>query len=386
MDTIIHNATIVAEDNIYHNAWLHIKKGKIADFNATEVPSIEANFVDAKGDWLLPGFIDVHVHGVLGVDVMDGTPQALNTMSQAFVKHGVTSFLPTTLTASHQDILQALKNVKATMQVQNTDKPSGADILGAHLEGPYLNPDKSGAQNLSHIRRATPDETHAILATGILRIVSLAPEYQENHHLIEKCIQDGITVSIAHTNATYEQAQKAIALGITHSTHTYNAMTGLHHREPGVLGAVLSEKQVRCEMICDNIHVHPAAQNVLWQAKGKHNTILITDAMRAASMPEGQYTLGDYDVTVQAGQAQLADGTLAGSILRFNDGVRNFMQNTNTTLPEIWQSTSLNAAYAANVAQQKGSIAPNKDADLVLVTDDVQVMKTWVRGELVYTR
>jgi N-acetylglucosamine-6-phosphate deacetylase len=262
--------------------------------------------------------------------------------------------------------------------------PDGATIIGAHLEGPYFNVEKCGAQNPDYVRLAEMQEALAYLDSGVLRLVSIAPEFTENHAVIRECVRRGITVSIAHTDASYEQAMHAIALGVTHATHTYNAMSGLHHRKPGTLGAVLGSPTVRCELIVDNIHVHPGAMNVVWHAKGKDRVILVTDAMAAAGMPEGVYKLGELDVTVKQGQASLASGTLAGSVLGMAAGVRNFMAATATTLQDIWQTMSLNPARACGIAHSKGSIEIGKDADFALLDAAAQVRMTIIGGRVVY--
>ena len=380
-DLLIINATIITPERTIARGWLLARGGKITAIGAHTFPDInDVRVIDAGGLILLPGFIDVHVHGAVGADTMDAKPESLQSMARFYAKHGVTGFLSTTLTASHEETIAALKTIKTAM----SDSRDDAAILGCHLEGPYLNLEKSGAQNTQYIRRAEREEATAYLDMGVIRLISIAPEFAENHWLIAECVQRGITVSAAHTSATYAQMQDAIALGVTHATHTYNAMTGLHHREPGVLGAVMESSSVRCELIADNIHVHPAAMNVLWRAKGKDHLILITDSMMAAGMADGSYRLGDYAVTVADGKATLADGTLAGSISTMNRAVLNFMLATGEPLENIWQVMSLNPARAIHLAHRKGSIEIGKDADLVLVDANIDVRLTIVGGNVVY--
>ncbi|MFW5696831.1 MAG: N-acetylglucosamine-6-phosphate deacetylase, partial [Phototrophicaceae bacterium] len=211
-----------------------------------------------------------------------------------------------------------------------------------------------------------------------------APEYEENRWLIEECIRRGITVSAAHTDATYEQVMAAVDLGLSHATHTYNAMSGLHHRKPGTLGAVMASPQVRCEIIADNIHVHPGAMKLAFAAKGAGGIVLVTDAIRGAGMPDGTYPVDDREITVKDGSARLADGTLAGSILTMNAALRNFMNATGAPLETIWPVTSLNPAQAVGIASRKGSLEIGKDADLVLVDDSISVHLTMVEGRIVY--
>jgi N-acetylglucosamine-6-phosphate deacetylase len=380
-DLLIINATIITPQRTIARGWLLTRDGKITAFGAHTFPDMnDVRVIDAGGLILMPGFIDVHVHGAVGADTMDAKPESLQSMARFYAQNGVTGFLPTTLTASHEDTLAALETIKS-MRGKSTD---GAAILGCHLEGPYLNMEKSGAQNTQYIRRAEREEATTYLDMDVIRLISIAPEFAENHWLITECVQRGITISAAHTSATYAQMQDAIAMGVTHATHTYNAMTGLHHREPGVLGAVMESSSVRCELIADNIHVHPAAMNILWRTKGKDNLILITDSMMAAGMADGSYRLGEYAVTVADGKATLADGTLAGSIIPMNRAVLNFMLATGEPLENIWQVMSLNPARAIHLAHRKGSIEIGKDADLVLVDANIDVRLTIVGGSVVY--
>jgi N-acetylglucosamine-6-phosphate deacetylase len=380
-DLLIINAKIITPEHSIPQGWLLARDSKIAAIGVQTPPNISGiSVIDAQGLTLLPGFIDIHVHGAVGADTMDADPESLRQMSVFFARQGVTGFTPTTLTSSHQQTLAALQTIKLMMNAPH----EGAAILGCHLEGPYLNLEKSGAQNTQHIRRAEWAEATLYLDVDVIRLISIAPEFEENHWLIGECVRRGVTVSVAHTNATYQQMQNAIAMGITHATHTYNAMTGLHHREPGVLGAVMESKDVRCELIADNIHVHPAAMNVLWRAKGKDKLVLITDSMQAAGMPEGIYKLGDYDVTVANGSATIANGSLAGSIITMQKAVRNFMLATGEALENMWQVMTLNPARAIHLAHRKGSLEIGKDADMVLVNDELDVCLTIVGGKVVY--
>jgi N-acetylglucosamine-6-phosphate deacetylase len=380
-DLLIQNVRVITPERVIAQGWVLARAGKIVALGAGEVAAGSAQVVDGGGGTLLPGFIDVHVHGAMGGDTMDAEAASLRKMAAYYATQGVTSFLPTTLTAPHQQLMDALATVRSLL---HQPLPDGATIIGAHLEGPYFNVEKCGAQNPDYVRLAEMQEALAYLDSGVLRLVSIAPEFTENHAVIRECVRRGITVSIAHTDASYEQAMHAIALGVTHATHTYNAMSGLHHRKPGTLGAVLGSPTVRCELIVDNIHVHPGAMNVVWHAKGKDRVILVTDAMAAAGMPEGVYKLGELDVTVKQGQASLASGTLAGSVLGMAAGVRNFMAATATTLQDIWQTMSLNPARACGIAHSKGSIEIGKDADFALLDAAAQVRMTIIGGRVVY--
>jgi N-acetylglucosamine-6-phosphate deacetylase len=326
----------------------------------------------------------VHVHGAAGFDTMDEDGAALPAIAAFFARHGVTAFLATTWSAAHADTLAALQRIAHAVALPGT--ADGARIIGAHLEGPYLNPAYCGAQDARLIRRASLDEAAQYLGTGVIRLASLAPEFAENLAFLEVCVQRGITTSIAHTGASYAQARTAIARGLRHSTHTYNAMRGFSHREPGALGAVLTSPEVNCELIADGIHVHPAAMQLLAQAKGIERVILITDSMRATGMPEGQYAVDDRMVDVHDGSARLPDGTLAGSVLTMDAALRNFIAATGLALEQVWPASSLNAARAIQIDARKGSLAVGKDADLVWLDADLQVSMTMVEGRIVYRR
>jgi N-acetylglucosamine-6-phosphate deacetylase len=362
------------------NGSLHAEGGTIAALGAVRAPTGTEAF-DGGGGWLLPGFIDVHAHGGAGREAMDADSDGLRQIARFYAAHGVTGFLPTTWTASHEDIMAALDTIGAVER----EGTSGAAILGAHVEGPYLNPARCGAQDSRQIRRAEPGEATAILDTGLIRLMALAPEYPENHWLIEECARRGIAVSAAHTAATYADMQTAVALGLSQTTHTYNAMTGLHHREPGTLGAALTLDALACELIADNVHVHPAAMNLLYRAKGPDRTLLITDAVRGAGLPDGtSYDQDGRPVIVRDGAAYLPGDTLAGSTLTMDRALRNFIAATGAPLETVWPVTSRTAARQLGLADRKGALEAGKDADLVLLDDGLRVRLTVVGGQIVY--
>lgn len=379
--TLFENAHILAQDRTLDAGWLLVEAGRIASYGAGQAPDIaDAERINAAGYTLMPGFVDIHVHGGMGHDTMDASVDSLRAMAQFYAQNGVTAFCATTWTDSRERIYNAMRAACDAMQ----SPTGGAALIGVHMEGPYLNVDYTGAQNPGHIRRADRDEMAALFELDVIRLLAIAPEFDANHWLIRECVRRGVTVSVAHSGATYDQMQTAIDMGLTHSTHTYNAMTKLHHRDPGIVGAVLTSPHIRAEIIADTVHVHPAAVRLLWQAKGPQQTILITDAIRAAGMPDGDYAVDDRTMTVKQGECRLADGTLAGSIVRMNDAVRHFQRATGASLNELWRATSYNAAQAVNISHRKGSIATQKDADLVLVDDEMRVRLTMVEGEIVY--
>ncbi|MGB1287501.1 MAG: N-acetylglucosamine-6-phosphate deacetylase, partial [Aggregatilineales bacterium] len=265
MSHIIHNARIIRDGHTIESGWLHYDDHTILAIGQGDAPQdIQADHIDADGHTLMAGFIDVHVHGGASVDTMDADPTALHTMAKFFAQNGVTGFLATTWTDSRERVYAAMRAVK---DAQQTSWHDGATLLGVHMEGPYLNIERAGAQNPDHIRRAAEDEMQLLFDLDVIKLLSLAPEFEENHWLIDACAKRGIITSIAHSSATYDQALAAFERGMSHSTHTYNAMTPLHHRKPGIVGAVMQSPHVMAELIADNIHVHPAAMNTLYRIK-----------------------------------------------------------------------------------------------------------------------
>jgi N-acetylglucosamine-6-phosphate deacetylase len=377
--TLITNARVIAPDTTYE--WLTYADGQITAIgNGT--PPADSDRIDAGGRNVLPGFIDLHIHGALGHDVMDATPTAIEQIALFCAKHGVTGFLPTTLTHHHDALMAALHNIKACM-----DHPigGGAAVLGAHIEGPYLNVEKAGAQNPGYIRLATRDEVLALFNVGGVRLIDIAPEFPENDVVLEEAQPRGITVSIAHSSATAQQTLDAIQRGITHSTHTFNAQTPLLHRQPGIVGAVLTSPQVACEIIADGVHVDFIAVKVAWLCKGADGLMLITDAVRPTGMPDGEYPFDERTVILRDGAVRLPDGTLAGSALTYNVGLRNLLTVTGEPLSVLWKTASLNPARAIGLADRKGSLEVGKDADMVIVDDAINVYRTVVNGRTVYT-
>lgn len=360
----------------FTNIDIVIAQGKIQRVTPTsDAPPTTEQTLDATGCTVLPGFIDLHVHGGAGHDTMDATPAALAAMATFFAQHGVTAFLPTTMTATHAEIQRAVANVAVI-----TDPPTGARILGLHVEGPYISPRYPGAQPASLIRSPNVDEFAELCAAGPVRMITFAPEEEDADALLAAARQHNIIAVLGHTNATYNQCVAAAAAGVTQATHTYNAMRGLHHREPGALGATLTIDSIYAQLIADNIHVHPAAMQVLARCKGIERTILITDAMRAAGLPDGEYDLGGQTVTVAEGACRLADGTLAGSILTMDHALVNFMAATGLPLHEAWPVSSRTAAHSLGLAQQMGSIAVGYAGDLVLLDENNRVVATVIGG------
>ena len=378
---LIINARVIAPTVTYPCGWLLYNERQILALGGGTAPRPDnTEIIDAQGLTLLPGFVDVHVHGAMGYEAMDATTEALQAMSRFYAQHGTTGYLPTTWTDTYERTFAAVEQITAQLGQQ----PDGATILGVHLEGPYLNAKMCGAQNRQYIRRADRAEVAAWLDFGTTRLLALAPEYEENLWLIEECARRGIMVSAAHTAATYQQIKHAVSLGLAQTTHTYNAMTGLHHREPGVVGAAMTLRELTCELIADNIHVHPASMQALYLAKGADHIVLISDAIRGVGMPEGDYMIDERVITIKDGAPRLPDGTLSGTVLTMDRALYNFMQATGEPLDKIWKVSSLNAARQIGVSHQTGSLEIGKHADLVLVDDEITIQRTIAQGRTVY--
>lgn len=359
---------------------LHLSGDRIAALNA-DAESSAALRLDASGCTIVPGLIDVHMHGALGHDMMDATPEALAAMARYCARHGVTGFLPTTMTAGRSATLDAVRAVAAYVQ----SPADGARVLGVHLEGPFISPRFPGAQLAEEIRPPDVDEFRTLAEAGPVRMITLAPEQPGAEAVIAEARRRGVVVVTGHTEATYDQCEAAVARGVSQATHTYNAMTGLHHRNPGTLGSVLTNDAVYAQLIADNIHVHPAAMQVLARCKGVARTVLITDAMRAAGLEPGRYELGGQVVISQNGVCTLEDGTLAGSILSLEVGLANFMAATGLSLTHAWPAASRTPADSLGLSDV-GRLEVGCWADLALLDADLAVAATVVAGRVVYLR
>lgn len=334
--------------------------------------------IDGKGLYLGPGFIDIHIHGCMGCDSMDEDSESIDKISMELPKTGVTSFLATTMTMSIDRIKKALKNIKSYV-----NKTSGANLIGCHLEGPFISPEFKGAQDEGCILK--PDFSVIEDFKDIIKIVTMAPEIEGSCEFIEKCVENNIIVSIGHTGASYEKAVESVKWGASQATHTFNAMTGMNHRKPGVVGAAMTEN-VLCQLITDNIHVHPAAQKILYKVKGSEGILLITDAMMACMMENGRYELGGQPVIVNNGEARLENGTLAGSVLTLNKGALNFSKNTGANIPDTIKMASLNQAKALHIDDRKGRIEAGMDADIILFDNQFNIYSTYILGIEKYRR
>lgn len=331
--------------------------------------------------YLIPGLIDLHIHGTHGKDVMDASEDALKTISHALASEGVTGYLATTMTAEKERIEAVLKTVRAAMP-----KKEGAAILGIHLEGPFIAKSKMGAQrgDVTQDPNVSLMQHWQNLADDAIKIVTLAPELPGALELITALHKMNIIASIGHTNATYDQTNKAIAAGCTQATHLFNAMSGLTQREPGAVTALLLADQISAEIIVDGFHLHPAIVEMILRMKGRDRILLITDAMRAKCLGNGEYDLGGQTVEVIAGKAALKDGTLAGSTLTMTQAIKNMAHFSKCSTIDAIRMATYNPAKVLGLLPYKGTITIGKDADLVVLNADFEVQLTMLEGKEIF--
>ena len=386
MKILIKNANIITPYEVKRGSSLVIENGKIANILNGEISKEESydKVINAEGKYLSPGFIDLHNHGNFGHDAMEGTYEALDIMADFHIKNGVTSYLATTMTEEESKIKKSVKNIGEYVTNGSKTSETKAQVLGIYLEGPYFSMEKKGAQPPQYIKNPDLDEIKNLieLSKDTIKVVALAPEIEGAKEAVKYLKEKGITISAGHTNATFDEAKAGIDLGITQATHLYNGMRAYSHREPGVIGAVLTDERVACEMICDGIHLHVGAMDLAVKMKGKDGIILISDAMMATGLKDGKYELGGQDVYVKEGAARLEDGTLAGSTLTLNKAVYNMVYMVNIPLEDAVRMASLNAARAIGVDHRKGSIEIGKDADLIIFDENINISQAIVRGEI----
>lgn len=361
---------------------IYFNDGYITEISATEKNVEEIKIAD---DWLvLPGFIDQHVHGAAGFDTMDATIEALSTIAKAVASEGVTTFCPTTMTQSFENIVNALTNVKDYLKTPKL----GARVHGVHLEGPFIQKDYIGAQPISFVQEPNVAlfEKYREASGDNIRIVTLAPELNGSDDLITHLKKVGVVASLGHTSARFNDVKKAVELGASNLTHTYNAMRPLHHREIGTVGAAFMLDELACEMICDGIHVSAPAMQLLAKVKPEDKLILVTDAMRAKHLGEGLSELGGQTVMVKNGEARLSDGTLAGSVLTMEKAVWNAHQIVGLELTKAVDLATINPAKALGIDHLEGSIKVGKKANFVVVDADFNVQMTICEGQIIYQR
>jgi N-acetylglucosamine-6-phosphate deacetylase len=379
---------VVLEGTKIRDVWRGMMNAADAMKRCSEQMPDSVVTVTDLGSWCLaPGYIDLHTHGFHGHDVTIGSQEDVKAMAHKLPQTGVTSFFPTIATTERAKTVQQVRWIANAAQSQENRGPiPSAEILGIRLEGPFISRAKKGAQYEPAIRPPDPVEMEELanIGRGCVRIVDYAPEEDEGGHFLAKVVQLGILACIGHTAGTYEQAIRAIDEGARHSTHLFNAMSPLEHRAPGIPGALLTDQRATVEVIADGIHVHPATLKLAVAARGSRDVALVTDAVAAAGLPEGEYEFVGRKVTVREGAVRLASGSLAGSILTLDRAVRNMVTMAGSGWSEAIRMATLTPARIAGIASRKGSVVPGVDADLVALDGYGFVQRSWTRGMLAY--
>jgi len=381
--TFLHAARAITPKGEITDAAIVIRDGEIetvAPRSGLTLPG-GAHEIQAFDCTAIPGFIDVHIHGAGGRDFMEGNEDALSTVTARVARFGTTSLLATTVTAGADDTCRAVEGMAKYITTQHSASYPRAEILGIHFEGPFLSKERRGAQPAEFLQPPSAEFLQRLLhaAAGNGRILTIAPELLGAMPCIDAARSLGMVVSIGHTDATYEQARAAVAHGAHHATHVYNAMRPFSHRDPGVIGAVLTTPELTAELIADGVHVDEIAMKVLLQAKGPGGVVLISDGISATGMPDGKYMLGDVEVTVNGGICRTPEGRLAGSTLTLDRALRNVV-NLGVPLASAVQMLTLNPATVLGIEFKKGALRTGADADIVLLNEALEVTQVYARG------
>ena len=373
------NGKLILKDSIAENMAIVFgdKIEKIALLSDIDTSAYEV--IDAKGMFVSPGLVDMHIHGYLGADASDAEVDGIKKMAEGIIKNGVTAWCPTTMTVSKAEIEAAFDAVR---EVKNSDSYYGSRILGVNSEGPFINAKKKGAQAEEHILK--PDADFIEKHSDLVKLFTVAPEVEGAAECIEKVSKNtNVLISMGHTDATYEEAVEGIKKGVRHTTHLFNAMTALSHRSPGVVGAALADGNVSTELIADTFHVNKGLFGLIAKIKGD-KLCLITDCIRAGGMPDGDYTLGGQPVHKEGIKCLMDDGTIAGSVLKLNEAVYNLYENSDLELFEAVNCASLNVAKALGEDKEIGSLEEGKRADIVIADEKFNVKTTILGGEIRY--
>ncbi|SEK52275.1 N-acetylglucosamine-6-phosphate deacetylase [Paenibacillus sp. cl141a] len=377
---IIQNVKVHLPHQILSSATVWISNEKLKRIEQTqEIEKIEGDDerIDGNGMWLIPGMIDVHIHGANGYDMMDGTEDSIQEVSRACAATGCTSFLATSVSSTIEDLLNMIRSVKAVI-----GREQGARIAGIHLEGPYLNPKRKGMQNEKYLRHPNLEEMKLIIreAGSLIKMVTIAPELPGGLELISFLKEQGVVIAVAHSDATYEEAKLAFTAGASHVTHCFNGMRPIHHRDPGLIVAAFEEPHVSLQAIVDQVHLHPAIVRLMHRLKGPEGMVLITDALQAMGLGDGNYMFGGHHVTVSDGIARLADGTLASSTVTMNEALR-LTEANGISMEDAVRMASTTPAHILGLSR-KGKIEVGYDADLVLMDERYQVKWTMIEGNM----
>ncbi|MBO8163627.1 MAG: N-acetylglucosamine-6-phosphate deacetylase [Brevibacillus sp.] len=376
----ITNVQVLHEDGRLEKGMVLIQEGKIT-YAGPENGAEAEQVTDGGGAVLVPGFIDLHVHGGAGHDFMDVSQEAVDAICRFHAAHGTTGLLATTMTAPIE------KTEEVVAFYSRLARSQGAAVLGLHLEGPFINVRYKGAQNGDWIEVPTMENIRRVYAAarpGLIKLMTLAPELIQDEPVLEWLTEQGTIPSVGHSDLDYHGGCRCMKRGLSHATHLGNAMRGFHHRNIGIIGLVMEQPEMTFDIIADGIHVSPELIRLLVRICSLDQIMLITDAMRAAGLSDGRYELGGQEVHVKGMEARLADGVLAGSMLTLDKALANLIKFTGLPLAKAVQMLTINQARKLGLADRKGSIAVGKDADLVLLADDLRVLATWVNGEQVY--
>lgn len=362
------------------SAYLEIENGVFGSI-VKDVPD-GAEVIDYTGKWIAPGLVDTHIHGYKNHDVMDNDAEGLKVMSEGLLSCGVTSFLPTTLTSSRELLTKVAKTIGETYQ-----EVEGAKIQGIYFEGPFFTEKYKGAQNPAYFSDPSLEifNEWQEASGGLIKKIALAPEREGVSEFVREVTKQGVVVALGHSDATIAEAQKAVESGASVFVHAYNGMSGLHHREPGMVGALMTLHDVYAEVICDGHHVHPKAVDVLVNSRGHDHVALITDCMMAGGMPDGNYMLGEFPVVVAEGTARMKEGNLAGSILKLKEGLKNVVDWGIATPEQAVMMATLIPAVSCNIEDKCGQIAAGRDADFIVLNPDMELEATYLDGKLRYT-
>ena len=390
---IIKNVNIFQEDHVFRAGVIYLQDGKIEHIQpeseldgAEPIPQEGEQVIDGHGCYAIPGMIDLHFHGCMGSDVCDATEEALHTIARYEASIGVTAISPATMTLSGDELVHVLENA-ATYKKKMTgaaDAACEAELVGINMEGPFISKAKKGAQDERNIITCDVELFHRFqrAADGLVKFIGIAPEEPGAIPFVD-AVKDEVSVSLAHTNSDYEHAMEAFSHGANHAVHLYNAMPPFTHRAPGVVGAVADNPHVMAEMICDGVHIHPSVVRATFAMLGKERMILISDSMRATGMPDGTYTLGGLDVSVNGNRATLVDGgALAGSVTNLMDCMRTVVKVMEIPLETAVACATANPAKSLGVYDTYGSISAGKKADIVLLDEDLDLKMVIKDGQL----
>ncbi len=383
-DAVVVKGVVVTPFETIPQGSVVVRDGKVEYVGVGDEADVSGRVYDFGDSFVAPGFIDLHVHGGAGFDVMDASEKAMDGLAGYLAAGGVTSFLPTTCSAPLEALLAVARAVKASIKREGP----GAEVLGLHLEGPYLNPARRGAQSVAYIRPPSIDEFVEIQreAGGAVKMITLAPEVEGALDMAKVISSGGGVPSVGHTDATYEEMEAAVDAGFRHITHLFNAMRPFHHRDPGAAGAALTDERITVDVIADGHHLHPAALRLAATTKGAGKTALVSDSIMPAGLPNGEYRFGDQIVRLKGGRCLLGSGVLAGSTIRLCDAVRNMVKLVRIPVKKAVEMTSSTPSRIIGVAGVKGCLKPGMDADLTVFDKNFSVLLTIVRGKVMYEK